>query len=90
VIENRRGFLRRRLPYIIYIMLDGGKDRFFATVFFFSIKRVGYILLISMYISIKCSIHFGGLHLFQTFFGRHQSHLFYHYFHFISYHFKEI
>jgi len=82
--------LARCLAYIIYIMLDGGKDRFYVTIFTFLLEGLVSIILISIYIYIKFSIHFEGHHLFQTIFERHFSPLFYPYHHFICYHFKEI
>ncbi len=78
--------MARCLAYIIYIMLDGGKDRFYVTIFTFLLEGLVSIILISIYIYIKFSIHFEGHHLFQTIFGGHQSCLFYPHYHFFSYH----
>ena len=83
-------FLGRCLPYIIYIMLGDGKYRFYATIFANSLERLDSIILISIYISVKFSIHFGGHHLFQTIFGRHFSLFFYPCRHFNSFHFKKL
>ena len=55
-----------------------------------SLERLDPIILISIYISVKISIHFGGHHLFQTIFGRHFSLLFYPCRHFNSFHFKKL